>query len=140
MRRKIILSAFLAIGMTLVNCTSNDEGNEDTTAPTISIQSPDINQTYSTELGNGLGPDIALLTAQGVDNTKMSSMVLTVTNSDGIVVFQETRNNNPDTTTTLSISDGFRTTNPGVYNVTFTATDTNGNVGTSNPRIFTYED
>ena len=140
MKRRIILSAFLAIGMTLINCSSNDDGNEDTTAPTISIQSPDLNQTYSTDLGNGLGPNIAILTAQGVDETKISSMILTVTNSDGTVVYQETKNSNPDTTTTLSISDGFRTTNAGVYNVIFTATDTSGNVGTSNPRIFTYED
>ena len=86
MKRRIILSAFLAIGMTLINCSSNDDGNEDTTAPTISIQSPDLNQTYSTDLGNGLGPNIAILTAQGVDETKISSMILTVTNSDGTVV------------------------------------------------------
>ncbi|QJP33944.1 hypothetical protein F0365_05770 [Nonlabens sp. Ci31] len=141
MKKTIFLSALVAIGMTFTNCSSDDDGNADTIAPTISIQSPDLNQTYSTDQGNFLGPEIAILTAQGVDNVKMETMTLTVLNSDGTVVFEETRSNNdPDNETILTISDGFETTNAGTYNVIFTATDGSGNTETSNPRTFTYED
>ncbi len=140
MKKTILLSALVAIGMTFTNCSSNDDQNADTNAPTISIQSPDLNQTYKTDLGNGLGPEIVILTAQGIDDIKMKTMKLTITNSDGTVVFEKTTNGSPDTETTLAIADGFETTNAGTYNVVFTATDNSGNVGTSNPRTFTYED
>ena len=126
--------------MTFTNCSSDDDGTADTVAPTISIQSPDLNQTYSTDFGNGLGSEIGLLNGQGVDNIKMKTMKLTVINSDGTVVFEKTTDSNPGIETTLTIADGFKTTNAGTYNVVYTATDTSVNVGTSNPRTFTFED
>lgn len=140
MKKTLLLSALIAIGTTFTNCSSDDDTNADTIAPTISIQSPDLNQTYSTEIGFGLGPEIALLNAQGVDNVKMKTMKLTITNSDGTVVFEKTTESNPDTETTLTIADGFETTNAGVYNVVYVATDSSGNETTTNPRTFTYED
>ncbi len=140
MKKPIFLSLLLAIGMTFSNCSSDDDENADTTAPTISIQSPDLNQTYLTDLGNGLGPELVNLTAQGVDETKISTMKLTVTNSDGTVVLEDNVESTPNSDTQLLISDNFSTTNAGIYNVVFTATDASGNVATSNPRTFTYED
>lgn len=141
MKKTFLFSALVAISMSFTACSSDDEGSADNTPPTISIQSPDLNQTYSTDFGNGLGPEIAILTAQGVDNVKLEIMTLTVTNSSGTVVFETTKNNNdPNNENTLTISDGFETTNAGTYNVVFTATDASGNSSASNPRTFTYED
>lgn len=140
MKKTIFLSALLALGMTFTNCSSDDDSNSDTTAPTISIQSPDLNQTYSTDLGNGLGPELVNLSAQGVDETRISTMKLTVTNSDGTIVLEDNAESTPNSDTQLLISENFSTTNAGTYNVVFTATDASGNVTTSNPRTFTYED
>ncbi|MEF3078718.1 hypothetical protein [Winogradskyella poriferorum] len=140
MKKTIFLSALVAIGITFTNCSSDDDSNADTTAPTISIQSPDLNQTYSTDLGNGLGPELVNLTAQGVDETRISTMKLTVTNSDGTIVLEDNAESTPNSDTQLLISENFSTTNAGTYNVVFTATDASGNVATSNPRTFTYED
>ena len=140
MKKTILLSALVAIGITFTNCSSEDDNNTDTNAPTVSIQSPDLNQTYKTDLGYGLGPEIVILESQGVDDVKIKTMKLTVTNSEGIVVFEKTTNSISDSETTLNIADGFKTSNAGTYNVVYTATDASGNVGTSNPRTFTYED
>lgn len=140
MKKPLVLIALLAIALTYTNCSSDDDGNADTLAPTISIQSPDLNQSYATDLGNGLGAELVNLTAQGIDETKIASMRLTVTNSDGTVVLEDNAESTPNSETQLLISDNFSTSNAGTYNVVFTATDASGNVATSNPRTFTYED
>ncbi|TRX59989.1 hypothetical protein FNH22_08010 [Fulvivirga sp. M361] len=77
-----IFSALLILGMMYASCSTDDEGKTDLTAPTISIQSPDVNQTYIGDWG-GAWPeeDKVNLIALGVDETKIASMKLTVTNS-----------------------------------------------------------
>ncbi|WP_167343153.1 Ig-like domain repeat protein [Nonlabens sp. SY33080] len=140
MKKTFLFSTLIGLAIGLTNCSSDDDANADTTAPTISIQSPDLNQTYSTDLGNGLGPELVNLTAQGVDETRIATMQLTVTNSSGTVVLEDNAEATPNSDTQLTISENFSTNNAGTYNVVFTATDASGNVTTSSPRTFTYQD
>ncbi|WP_340201732.1 hypothetical protein [Ascidiimonas sp. W6] len=147
MKNLLFIGALLTTGMLFTNCSGSDDDNGninenmvDTTAPTIAIQSPNENQTYSTNLGGFLGSELVQINAQGIDETKMASIKLTVTDSEGTILLEKTQESDADTEATLSISDGFETTNAGTYTIVFTATDDSGNVGVSNPRTFTYED
>ncbi|WP_196888832.1 hypothetical protein [Aureivirga sp. CE67] len=139
MKKTFLSTVLIAICMIITNCSNDDNQNIDSTSPTISIQSPDLNQIFSTDLGSLKGPDIVLLNAYGLDDVKMKTMELTVTNSDGIIVFEKISENTPNTETLLTISELFKTTVAGTYNVVYIATDINGNKSTSNPREFTYE-
>ena len=143
MKKTIFLSALLAIGMTFTNCGSDDDTITDTNAPTISIISPDFNQTFSTDQGSLLGAESVFLRAQGVDDIGVKTIKVTVTNSSGTVVFENTQNAPEQVngfSTTFTFGELYETTNAGIYNAVFVVTDTSGNIGTSNPRTFTYED
>jgi hypothetical protein len=139
-KNRILLTVFIAMTMTLSNC-SNDDEKIDNIAPTISIQSPDLNQTYSVNIDNMKLTEIVGLKAQAIDDTKILSIKVTVTNSNGIVVLEKTRERNiVDSETLLDIYENFSTTNKGIYNAVFTATDESGNIETSTPRTFEYID
>lgn len=139
MKKIIALCSLIIAGITLTNCTNdnNDNIDKDITSPIITIQSPNLNQLYLTNAGSG--PQTAILAAEANDETRIESISLSVTNGDGTIVFQQIEENNSDTETSLSISREFETTNPGIYNVIFTAIDTEGSLRVSNPRTFIYQ-
>ena len=134
---KTKLISLLILGVLYTSCSTNDEENTDTTSPTISIQSPNLNQTYVGYWG-GAWPeaDKVNLKALGVDDTKIASMKLTVINDNGTVVFEKTVNSSPSTQTELVISEIFTPTEIGTYTVIFSAIDLMGNIETSVPRTF----
>ncbi|GAA4235870.1 hypothetical protein GCM10022291_18800 [Postechiella marina] len=131
---KLIALFTLSIGYT--SC-SNDDENTENNAPTISIQSPELNQTYIGYWG-GAWPDgdKIIVKALGTDEDKVTSMNLTVKNADGTVVLDKTINNTTNNDKALTISESFEPTDAGNYNVIFSATDINGNIETSKPRFF----
>ncbi len=137
---KTILSPLLIIGLTFTNCTSDDDENMDETAPTISIISPELDQTFVAEWG-GAWPEgePVTLKAKGIDDVKINTMIVTVTNSNGDVVFEKTINNASNNGKEYIISESYTSENQDVYTVIFTAIDSSGNIGTSTPRTFTYE-
>lgn len=134
---RTIVIAVLTLGLTYTSCSTDDEENVDVTAPTVSILSPGLNQTYVGDWG-GAWPegDKVDLRATGVDETKIASMKLAVTNGAGAVVLEKTVNSTTDTQTELIISESFTPTTAGVYSAIFTATDAQGNVEISVPRTF----
>jgi len=133
-KNRLLFSAILIVGITFTNCSKD----EDSISPTISIQSPDLNETFKINTLTGI-PEGVILKAQGVDETDMESMKVTVTNSSGIVVFEESEFNGINEKEIL-ITSTFRTENSGVYNAVFQATDGEGNTTLTQPRVFTYED
>jgi len=135
---KILFSIFLVIGLVFTSC-SNDNTVVDTTAPKVFIQSPILLLAYSTDLGNSNVPYRVTLKAYGADETKISTLKLIVTNSDGTIVFEKTRGSDVGSIQILDITEGFETTNAGTYKAVFIATDTGGNMTTESVN-FTYED
>ena len=136
----IFLISLFIIGLTLTNCTSDDEENIDETAPTVSIISPELDQTYVAEWG-GAWPEgePVTLRAKGIDDIKINTMIVTVTNSNGDIVFEKTIENVSNIEKEFMISENYTSENQDVYTVIFTAIDSSGNIGTSTPRTFTYE-
>ena len=136
---KITLSPLLIIGLTFTNCTSDDAENIDEKLPTISIISPELDQTYVAEWG-GAWPEgePVTLEARGTDDVKIDTMTVTVTNSSGDIVFEKTIENTSNNDKEFIISENYVSENQDVYTVIFTAIDSSGNIGTSTPRTFTY--
>ena len=136
---KIILSSLLIFGSTFMNCTSDDEENMDETAPTISIISPDPDQNYVAEWG-GAWPEgePVTLEAKGIDDVKIITMTVTVTNSIGDIVFEKTIENVSNNEKEFIISENYISADQDVFTVIFTARDSSGNIGTSTPRTFKY--
>ena len=122
---KIILSSLLIIGSTFMNCTSDDEENMD--------------QTYVAEWG-GAWPEgePVTLKAKGIDDVKISTMTVTVTNSSEDIVFEKTIENISNNEKEFIISENYISADQDVYTVIFTARDSSGNMGTSTPRTFKY--
>ena len=137
--QKIFLSSLLIIGSTFMNCTSDDNENMDETAPTISIISPELDQTYVAEWG-GAWPEgePVTLKAKGIDDVKISTIIVTVTNSSGDIVFEKTIENVSNNEKEFIVSEDYISADQDVYTVIFTARDSSGNIGTSTPRTFTY--
>ncbi|SRR5690606_35997316 len=134
---KRLFHLLFVIGLTFTGCSN--ENDIDITPPKVNIQSPILYLNYSTEIGNSNVSYSVILQAQGADETKMATLKLIVTDRHGTIVLEKTRLSDADTRTVLDISEGFETTNAGIYNAIFIATDTSGNV-TSESRNFTYED
>ncbi|APZ47122.1 hypothetical protein BW723_12880 [Polaribacter reichenbachii] len=137
-RTKLIILFVLAILFT--SCSTNNEENIDTTEPMISIQSPQLNQTYVGYWG-GAWPeaDKVNLIASGVDETGISSIKLTVINESKTVVFEKIVNSTTSSQTELVISENFTPQEIGTYSVIFSVTDVIGNIETSAPRTFLVE-
>ncbi|SDS35561.1 hypothetical protein SAMN05216503_2795 [Polaribacter sp. KT25b] len=120
------LIALLVLGVIYTSSSTNEEEKTDTTALTVLIQSPNLNQTYVGYWG-GAWPeaDKVSLKALGVDDTKIASMKLTVINDSGTVVFAKTVNSSKSTQTELVISESFTPPEIGTYSVIFNAIDQN---------------
>ena len=142
-RHRIIAITLLMIGSIFTNCSSDDEEsfdqNLDETNPTISIISPEPDQTFVAEWG-GAWPEgePVTLEAKGIDDVKISSIVVTVTNSNGDIVFEKTIENVSNNDKEFTISESYLSEDQDVYTVIFTATDSSGNIATSAPRTFSY--
>ena len=137
---QLFLTYLLIIGLAFTNCTSDDDESIDETAPEISIISPESGQTYVAEWG-GAWPEgePVTLEAKGIDDVKINTMTVTVTNSSGDIVFEKTIENVSNIEKEFMISENYTSENQDVYTVIFTATDSSGKTGTSPPRTFTYE-
>ncbi|MEE9364242.1 MAG: hypothetical protein V3U92_16705 [Cellulophaga sp.] len=120
-------------------CSNDTDNNTDATAPKVFIQSPILLLNYSTAIGNSNIPYRVTFKAQGADETKISTLKLIVTNSEGNIVLEKISVNNSDSKSILDIYVQYETTNVGTYSAQFIATDTSGNIS-SKSVDFTYED
>lgn len=134
---KIKLITLSILGIIYTSCSTDDDKNSDTTAPTVLIQSPNLNQNYVGYWG-GAWPetDKVSLKALGTDETRIASMKLTVLNSNGTIVFEKTVNSKTNTQTELIISENFTPKEIGTYNVILSANDVSGNITTSDALPF----
>ena len=140
MKKIIALSVLIATSFT--NCSDDDNIDTDPAPPVITIESPSFSpvQVYSTNSGNELEPEIAVLAAEAVDETEIRLIRLSVSDNSGNTVFEQTEEVNLENETTLSISAEFSTTEADAYSVIYTAIDVSGNLRVSNPRPFIYTD
>lgn len=135
-----IVITLLIIISSFTNCNSSDEVFLDTLEPTISIISPEVGQIFVADWG-GAWPkgEYVTLEAKAIDNIEISSINIKVTNSKNEIVFEKNIINTSTTKTELTISESFIAENGDEYSVIFTTSDSNGNITTSKPRIFTYK-
>ncbi|XMO88384.1 Ig-like domain repeat protein [Algibacter sp. AS12] len=136
----IKLITFLLLMVLFASCSNNSEEEMDTTAPTVLIQSPDVNQSYVGYWG-GAWPetDRVNLKALGTDETEIASIKLIVINSSGALVFEKTVNSATSNQTELIISESFTPPEVDTYSVVFVVNDVNGNIETSESRTFVVE-
>ena len=135
---KLIL--LIAVGILISSCSNDVEENLDTIAPTISIESPEVNQNYVGYWG-GAWPeaDKVFIKAIGTDETKIAFMHLKVLDNNGTIVFEKTVNSSANMQTKLIISESFTPSKTETYSVIISATDANGNIQNSDPRFFIVE-
>ena len=135
--KKIISISLLLFGLIFSNCSNNEEVNNDTTQPVVRIQSPIAILNYSTDIGNSSVPYRVNLKGYATDETEIKTLKLSVTNSNGIIVLEEIKENNTDSQYIVDISETFESTTPGTFTAVFTAIDESEN-STNETIIFTY--
>ncbi|AEL23980.1 hypothetical protein [Cyclobacterium marinum] len=136
---KAILGICLLFCLACFGCITEEEGKLDINDPVIDIRSPAINQTYVAEWG-GAWPEgePVLLEAKGMDDVKVESIQVTISNSKGDIVLDKVFENLTDNDLELILSESFTAKQVDVYSVVFTVIDSSGNRTTSNARTFSY--
>ncbi len=129
----------IAIGLTFMNCTENNQPQINDMSPEILIISPIPNQEYVAEWG-GAWPkgEPVTLEANGTDDIEINTIIIVVTNSNGDVVFEKTTDNTSNNKTAFTVSEKYIAQDPDTYTVVYTAIDSNGNKATSISRSFIY--
>lgn len=133
--KKLAFTFFLAFIFT--SCSEKEVLITDETKPSISIISPELNQTYISEWG-GAWPkgDIITLEAFATDNVKINTISVQVLLENGDVVFEKIEENLSEKESEFVFSTTFVAKLVANYVVIFTATDSNGNSASSSPRTF----
>lgn len=140
MKNKTILTSLLFIALAATNCTKNTDKNIDVAAPSITVISPEIDQTFTTSWG-GAWPEgePVTLAAKGTDDMQVSSISITVTNTNGDIVFIKTTDNTSTNELEFTINESYTAEDQDTYTVVFKALDASGNTATSTPRTFIYK-